>query len=84
MSDKDDLDAVLPMGVVRSLLARTLCFRVFKPCEQGLGLQIHDLDAVLPVGVVCSLLARTLRFRVWDQERLLLLRPLQSRSSARS
>ena len=28
VSDKDDLDAVLPVGVVRSLLARALCYRV--------------------------------------------------------
>lgn len=26
VSDKDDLDAVLPVGVVRSIVARALCF----------------------------------------------------------
>ena len=29
VSDKDDLDAVLPVGVLRSLQARALCSRVF-------------------------------------------------------
>ena len=58
VSDKDDLDAVLPVGVVRSLLARTLRFRFmvssvsccFAPTELALSSELGVPKSELPHG----------------------------------
>ena len=69
MLDKDDLGAVLPVGVVRSLQARALCSRVLGDhaffwvwgyVQILVVLDKDNLGAVLPVVVVRSLLARAL------------------------